>query len=100
MAKLIDFETARNATYEEVFWTESEQASVRNFLAKLPKVDAAGVVHGHWEIRPDPYRYLYQKYACSVCGGWRHNLAFEHENMNYCPNCGAKMDGGKENEQF
>lgn len=37
---LIDYETARNATYEEVFWTESEQAVVRHFLAKLPKSDA------------------------------------------------------------
>ena len=42
--RLIDYEVARNATYEEVFWTESEQASVRNFLAKLPKVDAVEVV--------------------------------------------------------
>lgn len=44
--RLIDYEVARNATYEEVFWTESEQAVVRNFLAKLPKVDAVEVVHG------------------------------------------------------
>ena len=42
--RLIDAEQAKRATYEEVFWTESEQAVVRNFLAKLPKVDAVEVV--------------------------------------------------------
>ncbi len=41
--RLIDAEQAKRATYEEVFWTESEQAVVRNFLAKLPKVDAVEV---------------------------------------------------------
>lgn len=38
--RLIDYETARNATCEEVFWSESEQAGVRNFLVKLPRADA------------------------------------------------------------
>ena len=42
--RLIDVEQAKRATYEEIFWTESEQAVVRNFLAKLPKVDAVEVV--------------------------------------------------------
>lgn len=41
---LIDIEQATRATFEELFWTESEQASVRNFLLKLPKVDAVEVV--------------------------------------------------------
>ena len=44
MPRLIDYEQAKRATYEEVFWTESEQAAVRNFLAKLPTVDAVEVV--------------------------------------------------------
>ena len=42
--RMICVEQAKRATYEEVFWTESEQAVVRNFLAKLPKVDAVEVV--------------------------------------------------------
>ena len=42
--RLIDYEQAKRATYEEIFWSESEQAVVRHFLAKLPKVDAVEVV--------------------------------------------------------
>ena len=41
--RLIDYEQAKRATYEEIFWSESEQAVVRHFLAKLPKVDAVEV---------------------------------------------------------
>ena len=85
--RLIDCEQAKRATYEEIFWTESEQAVVRNFLAKLPKVDAVEVVHGRWE--DDSYD---PRYICSECGAW---LLVEDATarMNYCPNCGAKMDG-------
>ena len=56
--RLIDREQAKRATYEEVFWSESEQAVVRNFLAKLPTVDAVEVVrckdckHYGWEQEP------------------------------------------------
>lgn len=50
------------------------------------------VKHGEWETcsdRPD-------RLICSVC-----DCGFDmwkHDRHNYCPNCGAKMDGGKENE--
>ena len=75
--RLIDAEQAKRATYEEIFWTESEQAVVRHFLAKLPKVDAVEVVHGRWETIED-------------CQKW------SDAKTNYCPNCGAKIDGGNE----
>ena len=95
--RMIVYEQAKRATYEEIFWTESEQAVVRNFLAKLPKVDAVEVVHGRWlktEVEAgDPYDgnsvYCFDVMMCSVCG-----CHFDvSEAMNYCPNCGAKMDG-------
>jgi len=30
-------------------------------------------------------------YHCSVCRIWKQHIIFVH----YCPNCGAKMDGGE-----
>ena len=56
--RLIDVEQAKRATYEEIFWTESEQAVVRHFLAKLPRVDAEEVVHAHWDNNG----------ICTLCG--------------------------------
>ena len=54
-----------------------------------PTVDAVEVVHGKWVER----RFICMDnehqlgYRCSEC-----NLTFDVE-TNYCPNCGAKMDG-------
>ena len=53
----------------------------------------AEVVHAWWKTEPDPNRKLYRQVSCSACGGWKHTMAYEHEDMHYCPNCGARMDG-------
>ena len=42
------------------------------------------VRHGHWEGKI---------YKCSLCGKWIDPLQGDAD-MNYCPNCGARMDGG------
>ena len=52
-----------------------------------PTVDAVEVVHGRWIDTPHAYGFVSPR--CSVC------LQFSkyHEKFNFCPNCGAKMDG-------
>ena len=48
------------------------------------------VRHGRWNIRTfDSPR---EGYYCSECG------TVEWRTSRFCPNCGAKMDGGDENE--
>ena len=51
-------------------------------------VDVAEVVHGQWIEKP--YLLGTTRY-CSHCG---QNYGMPHGVFNYCPNCGAKMDGG------
>ena len=56
----------------------------------LPTADVAPVRHGHWETNSDRPDSL----ICSVC-----KCGFDmwkHDPHNFCPNCGAKMDGGDE----
>lgn len=48
------------------------------------------VVHGEW-IKPVD-NFCYQ---CSVCGEYSNN-ELPNKPWNFCPNCGARMDGGKE----
>ena len=52
----------------------------------LPAANVAPVRHGEWQEINGIFR-------CSLC-----EYSFEHEGyqhfFNYCPNCGAKMDGG------
>lgn len=58
-------------------------------------IDVAPVVHGRWEDSTDEW-FGTDVYTCSKCresyvlveGTPKQNL------WNYCPNCGAKMDGG------
>ena len=55
-------------------------------IINAPTVDAVEVVHGRWE--DVSLRFTQVKEKCSVCGG----IVYAH-GFNYCPNCGAKMDG-------
>lgn len=57
-------------------------------IESIPAADVAPVVHGSWEPIIDPYGKI---------EGWLCECGRESKEMcNYCPNCGAKMDG-KEN---
>lgn len=63
--------------------------SIESGIEGIPAADVAEVVHGKWDDSLDgitPY--------CSICGR-SHKLMVR--TPNYCPNCGAKMDGGEEN---
>lgn len=65
-----------------------------------PAADVAPVVHGLWEREPSSYwrwtpsgavAVTRTTYRCGLCG---RRTAVK---TNYCPNCGAKMDGGADN---
>ena len=61
---------------------------IQMLLADTPAVDAVPVVHGKWI---EDHDYL----KCPECGvmvKWDFTF-FDIGNWNYCPNCGAKMDG-------
>ena len=49
-----------------------------------PTIDVAPVVHAHWISDPDYPSHT----ICSNCKNWI-NM---YQLLNYCPNCGAKMD--------
>ena len=74
------------------------QAALKRMIDNAPTVDAVEVVHGRWEIKEYPITGC-KKITCSICSywvdrgpAWNKNWGFHH----YCPNCGAKMDGGNE----
>lgn len=61
-------------------------ALINQIITNQPTVDVAEVKHGEW-VKNDKTR------TCSCCGYFYINVDMEDDN--YCPNCGAKMDGGK-----
>lgn len=58
-----------------------------------PTADVAPIRHGHWIEQCEE-----SLYSCSACGAeWVTIEGTPKENdMDFCPHCGAKMDGGDE----
>ena len=62
-----------------------------------PAVEAEPVRHGRWEIvivsTSNPYESEIEE-KCSLCGRFVQRYGTQPQD-NYCPNCGARMDGGE-----
>ena len=86
MAEYID----KQAFIDHMMGT-SRYFTVKFDIESFPTADVAPVVYGQWETNSDRPDSL----ICSVCkcefDMWK------HDPHNYCPNCGAKMDGGASN---
>lgn len=73
-------------------------AEIDQILETAPRVDAVEVKHGRWTRKPIGKYTGVDEVCCSICGyfigvvtsdtGFREAI----EGMNYCSNCGAKMD--------
>ena len=66
---------------------------IMNHIGKIPVADVVPVVRGQWEHLDDG---LFDLWRCTSCGD---EWTFEYDptspdtKVNYCPNCGARMDG-------
>lgn len=64
-------------------------------INSIPAADVVPVVHGRWEQCFEGWRKQIEGDQCSVCGFAHYGTTIR--DYNYCPNCGAKMDGGADN---
>ncbi len=87
---MIDY-IERNELIENLKYFAPEHYSglIDNLIMKQPAADVEPVKHGYWAKAP--YNYLVG--ICSVCRCEPLNPSFRAALYNYCPNCGAKMDG-------
>ena len=82
--------------------TEFQHGALLEALYRVPAADVQPVRHGRWI--PD-YDYAEYDYDGSTLlaeprkfqDGWQGSLCGQYEpsETSYCPNCGAKMDGGE-----
>ena len=122
MAEYIEREAAERAVGHAIELSDTEFDIVCDYIDRIPVADVAPVLHGHivWKeyrkggirrrkclqeiksvyieqqmpckhIAIVDERYLSKDPYCSECG------KLLGEFLNYCGNCGAKMDGGDEN---
>lgn len=85
--------------FENKGYADGWNAAVK-ILKEAPAVDVQEIKHGKWEkfYSENEFENLYH---CSICG---HGVDVVDctitpldGRMNYCPECGAKMDGGNNN---
>ena len=90
LAYLLD----KNGPYD--YFTDGYDEAVST-VEDFPASDVTPVVHGWWKREPSSYwrwtpsgavAVTRTTYRCGLCG---RGTAVK---SNYCPNCGAKMDGG------
>ena len=98
----------REALYEKAYW-HGEHPDVGNpfpdgvdaidikDVDAIPSADVAPVRHGRWICK----RKGYEEYECSVCHGMDSNCSDYYADhvvteQEYCPFCGAMMDGGSD----
>ena len=79
-----------NFSYGEGFDRGLDRA--QRAILNAPAADVAQVRHGRWEWDTEDI------YRCSNCAEKSHvKEVMGHPEWDYCPNCGAKMDGGDGN---
>ena len=79
----------KNLGYDETRRADVLPGSTFDIVLKEPAADVAEVVHARWErVRSNWY--------CTGCNkGYRITKGAPiASSFSYCPNCGAKMDGG------
>ena len=97
MAEYIKREDAVNAVMAAKWVDGSDGAMAMEIVASPAAANVAPVVHGLWGKEPSSFwrwtssgavAVTRTTYRCGLCG---RGTAVK---SNYCPNCGAKMDGG------
>ena len=84
-----NFDAGRAAGTHSTLLTPEEFAE---YLYELPAADVAPVVHGEWDTSRLNLETGNYEEQCTRC----RNFSKEYGKP-YCPNCGARMDGGAEN---
>ena len=84
-----------NREYRREKGTIQDAIKMISYPEYTPAADVAPVVHGRWD---DSGRYTFPDGStavrCTNCGCALTESEYRLNNWNYCPVCGAKMDGG------
>lgn len=101
MSDLISREALRREIYKDMAIEDNKRVTqLLQAIMDAPTIEAEPVRHGKWVKAQGmmPPEYHHRK-CCNLCGGWALQDFFGRERMSfYCPNCGAKMDGGAEDD--
>lgn len=89
----IDAELAKDAICE-CYITDDEKLMLIRRINRIPASDVVEVRHGQWVNE----KYVWQGLKSAQCNQCKRKTDY-YIQPNYCPTCGAKMNGGQDNEQ-
>lgn len=98
MAEYIEREVAIKAVEKADYTAIADDADsckanyLREIIESVPAADVVPVVHGRWGTGRFNLETGNYEEQCTRC----RNFSKEYSKP-YCPNCGAKMDGGADN---
>lgn len=101
-ARAIENTKKYHGAFEKIAYVAA--AKLLRSVEDIPAADVAQMVHGRWKAQFESERDGFTKflwlpdrivgYICSNCGGEAIEYVDDYFLPDYCPNCGAKMDGG------
>lgn len=84
----------------EVFPRVIKEA-LRETIVEDGEITVAPIRHGHWIYNQSGHDWELGAWECNLCHSVNNNLScdkrfspYVYAGSKYCPNCGAKMDGG------
>ena len=96
MAKYIELEVAVKAfnnfdagRADSPPFTLLKPEEFAEYLYELPTADVSPVVHSYWE-----HKITNDGENIGICHNCKYPVSWFWKQAKYCPNCGAKMDGG------
>lgn len=94
MSRLIDADVLKETLLKFNYTTANNQ--IFRYIDEQPTIEAVPVVHGEWIRNENPIEISCE---CSICHAKDYWYDIDKANeyywfhRNFCPNCGAKMEG-------
>ena len=91
--------TCKDCIHNEVCYRREVCNDIEEHIRKLgcmdfvARADVQEIKRGEWKLCYEDWRMQIAGDECSACGFQHYGTCISH--YHYCPNCGAKMDGGK-----
>ena len=90
--------TCKDCIHNEVCYRREVCNDIEERIRKLgcmdfiARADVQEIKHGEWKLCYEDWRMQIAGDECSACGFQHYGTCISH--YHYCPHCGAKMDGG------